>query len=250
LTGPVRSRAQAFERSINIVQKRLNLVRTVKVRLGHESDSTLAMPNDGASALPTGDANDPARSRTEVQECGVSEAPNVDVDERSVGVVNVEMLWRGLDGPKDLKIEDTINSTVTPVHQSVHLHVVLETLTSTSQTWAAVIDDDQHVIGTISISDIVRHYRPTLQAHLRRVSEFGGSTRISEIQMSDDFSLVGETAHSTSLPRSGPITAVERGRGVIRLTGDTVFSAGDRLIVLGVANDLAALSELASSKRS
>jgi len=194
-------------------------------------------------------ADDPGRTVSAMQERGVNEAPFVDADERYVGVVSLETLQRELSEPKDFKIEDTVDSTFAPIHQTVHLDVVLETLTSTPQTWAAVIDDDRHVIGTISISDIVRNYRRTMQANLRRISELGGSTGISEIQIADDSSLVGTTVHSTSLPRSVLITAIERGRDVIRPTGDTVFFAGDRLMVLGVGKDLASLSELASTKR-
>lgn len=251
MAGPVRSRTQPFERSINIVQERLSLVRTIKIRLGHESDSTLARYRTRAPArYVLRNADEPAHSRVEVQERGVNEAPYVNADERYVGVVQLETPQRELDEPKDFKNEDVVGSAFAPIHQSVHLDVVLETLTSIPQTWAAVIDDDRHVIGTtsISISDIVRNFRRTLRADLRRVSQLGGSTGISAIQVSDDSSLVGKTVHSTSLPRSVLITPIERGRDVIGPTGDAVFIARNRLMVLGVAKDLAKLSELASSK--
>jgi CBS-domain-containing membrane protein len=76
----------------------------------------------------------------------------------------------------------------------VHLDVVLDTLTSTPQTWAAVIDDERRVVGTIAITDIVRNYRRTMQANLRRASELGGSTGISEITVANDSPLVDVAA--------------------------------------------------------
>jgi Trk K+ transport system NAD-binding subunit len=44
------------------------------------------------------------------------------------------------------------------------------------------------------------------------------------------------------------ITAIERGREVIRPTGDTVMCSGDRLMVLGTSVDLARLQQLAAVK--
>jgi len=54
---------------------------------------------------------------------------------------------------------------------------------------------------------------------------------------------------STSIPRGLLITAIERGRDVIRPNGDTIIKASDRLMVLGGSDDLGALGQLASSKQ-
>ena len=78
-------------------------------------------------------------------------------------------------GAEAPSVEGLVDATFAPIHESVHLDVVLDTLTSTPQTWAAVIDDERRVVGTIAVTDIVRNYRRTMQANLRRVSELGGS---------------------------------------------------------------------------
>jgi Trk K+ transport system NAD-binding subunit len=122
-------------------------------------------------------------------------------------------------------------------------------LTSTPQTWAAVIDDERRVVGTIAITDIVRNYRRTMQANLRRVSELGGSTGIREMVVEERSPMVDVPLRSTSIPRGVLITAIERGRDVIRPTGETTFKAGDRLMVLGGSDDLDVLCELASGKQ-
>ena len=180
----------------------------------------------------------------------VSAAPFVDAQGRYVGVVTLEALRRAVEDERTIDVENTVDSTFAPIHQSVHLNTVLETLTSTPQTWAAVIDDDRHVVGTVSISDIVRNYRRTMQANLRRLSELGGSTGISEIVVSDHSPIAGGALRSSSIPRGVLITAIERGRDVIRPNGDTVISAGDRLMALGSSDDLAALGRLAASGQS
>ncbi|MGA2970078.1 MAG: TrkA C-terminal domain-containing protein [Acidimicrobiales bacterium] len=86
-----------------------------------------------------------------------------------------------------------------------------------------------------------------MQANLRRASELGGSTGILEITVANDSPLVNMPLRSTSIPRGVLITAIERGRDVIRPTGETVIKSGDRLMVLGGANELDVLGQLASS---
>jgi trk system potassium uptake protein TrkA len=127
------------------------------------------------------------------------------------------------------------------------LDVVLDTLTSTPQTWAAVIDDERRVVGTIAITDIVRNYRRTMQSNLRRVAELSGASGIRELVIAENSPLVDVRLRSSSIPRGVLITAIERGRDVIRPTGETSFQSGDRLMVLGGTDDLDAFDQLASA---
>jgi Trk K+ transport system NAD-binding subunit len=159
----------------------------------------------------------------------------------------MEALQKGAGAASAVDVEGLVDSTFAPIHESVHLDVVLDTLTSTPQTWAAVIDDERRVVGTIAITDIVRNYRRTMQANLRRASELGGSTGISEITVANDSPLVDSPLRSSSIPRGVLITAIERGRDVIRPNGETIIKAGDRLMVLGGSDDLDVLGQLASS---
>jgi Trk K+ transport system NAD-binding subunit len=179
----------------------------------------------------------------------VNAAPLVDANDHYVGVVTLQSLQMKTGGKKNLDVEALVDSAFAPIHESVHLDVVLDTLTSTPQTWAAVIDDDRRVVGTIAISDIVRNYRRTMQANLRHVSELGGYSGISEISVASDSSLADVALRSGSIPRGVLITAIERGRDTIRPTGETIIKSGDRLIVLGNSDDLDVLRQLASFKK-
>ncbi|MFZ1063524.1 MAG: chloride channel protein [Acidimicrobiales bacterium] len=192
----------------------------------------------------------PASSATfldAMRRADVSAAPLVDAQGRYVGVLRVAALAK-VGHPSDGPLSDElIDLTYAPIHESVKLDVVLETLTATPQTWAAVIDDERRVVGTIALSDIVRNYRRTVQASLRELAELGGSTGTSEILVSPGAELVNRTLRETSLPRGVLITAIERGNDVIRPTGETMIKPGDRLMVLGGAGDLDALAQLAGS---
>ena len=184
-----------------------------------------------------------------MEAANVAAAPVVDSQGRYVGVVSLETLRTHTDDSHDLDLDDLVDPTYAPIVDSVHLDVVLETLTSTPQTWAAVIDDGRRVVGTIAISDIVRNYRRTMQANLRRVSEMSGFTGISEITVATDSPLVDATLRSSAIPRGVLITAIERGRDVIRPTGETIIDSGDRLMVLGGVDDVDALGRLASKRQ-
>ncbi|MGC9960272.1 MAG: TrkA C-terminal domain-containing protein [Acidimicrobiales bacterium] len=179
---------------------------------------------------------------------GAAAAPFIDSEGRYVGVVTLEALRRRSKDADVPRVGSLIDVSFAPIHQAVHLDVVLDTLTSTPQTWAAVVDDERRVIGTIATSDIVRSYRRTLQASLRRVSELGGPSGISEVVVAENSAIVGASLRSARMPRGVLVTSIERGREVVPPTGDTLIHAGDRIMVLGAPDDLNRLSQLASGK--
>ena len=191
-------------------------------------------------------AEDPDSFATRMDRGGVSAAPFIDDQGRYVGVITLASLAQ-TTGEAMKEGQAAIDATFAPIHQSVHLNVVLETLTSTPQTWAAVIDDDRHVVGIVSISDIVRNYGRILQANLRRIAELGGTTGISEVLVAENSSIDRAPVRTAAIPRGVLITAIERGRDVIRPNGDTIIRSGDRLMALGASGDLAVLGQLASS---
>jgi cell volume regulation protein A len=67
------------------------------------------------------------------------------------------------------------------------------------------------------------------------------------MQVAENSTLVDAALRSAPVPRGVLITAIERGRDVIRPTGETVLRSGDRLMVLGGASELDTLAQLASS---
>ncbi|MGP8009277.1 MAG: TrkA C-terminal domain-containing protein [Acidimicrobiales bacterium] len=128
------------------------------------------------------------------------------------------------------------------------MNVVLDLLTSTPQIWAAVINDERKVVGTISISDIVLSYQRTTRAYLQHLSEVGGASDVADVIIEEGASIAGVAIRSPLVPRGVLITSIERGKDVIRPSGDTVLAVGDRLTVLGAPNDISRLVQHASAQ--
>ncbi len=182
-----------------------------------------------------------------LEESGVVAAPVVDADGRYLGVVTLESLRQRIGKPGKPDTEAPIDATPAPVNQDVHLDVVLDLLTSTPQTWAAVIDDNRRVIGIVALSDIVRNYRRTTQAYLRRLTEMGGATGVVDVVIASGSPIDGLPVHSPLIPRGALVTSIERGSDVIRPSGDTVLQAHDRLTALGASGDLDQLARVSRS---
>jgi CIC family chloride channel protein len=179
---------------------------------------------------------------------GVEGSPFVDEEERYVGVVTLDALRRASEEPDPPALASLVDTSFLPIYQDVHLDVVLDTLTSTPQTWVAVVDDERRVIGTIATSDLIASYRRSLQASLRRVSEVSESSGMLDVVVSENSPIVGASLRAAAIPKGVLITAIERGREVIRPTGDTVMCSGDRLMALGTSEDLTRLQQLAVAK--
>jgi H+/Cl- antiporter ClcA/CBS domain-containing protein len=191
---------------------------------------------------------DVATALSLLEASGVEGAPFVGAEGRYVGVVTLEALRAASEEPDPPVLASLVDTSFLPIHHDLHLDVVLDTLTSTPQTWVAVVDDERRVIGTIATSDLIASYRRSLQASLRRVSEVSESSGMLDVVVSESSPIVGASLRAAAIPKGVLITAIERGREVIRPTGDTVICSGDRLMVLGTSEDLTRLQQLSVAK--
>ena len=180
-----------------------------------------------------------------MREAHVLAAPVADDDGLYCGIVSAEAL---ADGDLDaVRVIDRLDASFAPIHQAVRLNVVLEILTATPQTWAAVVDDNRCVVGTIAMSDLVRGYRRALQSSLRQMTELSGADDTLYVEVAEGSAMVGRRLRDASLPRGVLITLIERRRDTVQPTGDVVLEAGDRLTVLGVRGDLKRLASIATT---
>ena len=181
-----------------------------------------------------------------MREAHVPAAPVVDGDGLYRGIVSADALVG--DDPA-LRVIDRLDASFAPIHQVVRLNVVLEILTATPQTWAAVVDDNRSVVGTIAMSDLVRGYRRALQSSLRQMTELSGADDTLYVEVAEGSVMVGRRLRDAGLPRGVLITLIERRRDTVQPTGDVVFEMGDRLTVLGVRGDLERLASIATASR-
>ncbi len=89
------------------------------------------------------------------------------------------------------------------------------------------------MIATIATSDVVRGYRRALHTSLRRASEAGLPEDLTDLLVTDASAMAGASLRDAGLPRRVLVTAIERDGQLITPNGDSVLSAGDRLLVLG-----------------
>ena len=113
------------------------------------------------------------------------------------------------------------------------LDTALESIASAHLSWVPVLDDDRHVVATLSVSDLVQAYRRELLASAERVSALGASAGAYEITVTKDSSLAGQSLALGRVPQGTLVTSIARDGQVLAPTGDIVLEPGDRLWVLG-----------------
>ena len=172
----------------------------------------------------------------------VAGAPVTDDEGRYVGVVT----RANLDSyaPETVIAEVPVTS-VPPLRDQSHLDQALDTLITSATSWLPVIDEDRRLVGTLSISDLVRGYRIALQSTVRRMTIVTSDGQ-REVVVAPGSPLDGEPIRG-DVPHGVLITSIERGPDIIQPTGDTIIHAGDRLSSLGSAASLDLLQAAAST---
>jgi H+/Cl- antiporter ClcA/predicted transcriptional regulator len=185
------------------------------------------------------------RDRNEAKDAmdraGLNGAPVIDGDGRFEGTVSRALLTSGV---ARRAVGDLADAGAPTVSANSRLDVALESLTEAPLSWVPVLDGERRVVGTLSISDVVRAYRAELAASAERVSELGDMSGASRVTVGPDSTIAGKTLRQAVLPKGLLITSITRGDQTFVPNGDTLFTAGDHLFVLGQPNDLGALSEV------
>ena len=193
------------------------------------------IPVSQAMALPrlvvAADARARA-ARVQIEDGALPGAPVVDTDGRFEGVVAVGEL-RKIDRGGDRRIDDVVDASMPTVDESANLDVAVDALTTSRQGWVPVLDADRRVVGTLSISDVVRGYRLGLLARLRQMDGVGDDAHTRDMEITTDSPLVGRTLRDAIFPEGVIVTTIQRGRDLVVPVGDTELHAGDRLVVIG-----------------
>ena len=182
------------------------------------------------------------RTKRALDQAGLPGAPVVDQNLRFVGTIARSMLVN----PGVRPVGDFVDVGAPTVLISSRLDVALESLTETPQSWVPVLDHERRVVGTLSVSDLVRAYRQELLTSAERVSELGTTTGASLVTVNAGSPLTGRTLRHAGLPPGLLITSLSRGDRVFFPTGDDVLEAGDHLTVIGRELDLSALGDVSS----
>ena len=149
-------------------------------------------------------------------------------------------------GAGDRPAGDFADAGAPTVSASSRLDVALESLTTAPQSWVPVLDDERRVVGTLSVSDVVRAYRQELVTSAERVSELGATAGATQVTVAADSPVAGRALRLAGLPSGLLITSISRGGRVFLPTGDTTLEVGDQLTVIGQGFDLSRIGRVAS----
>ena len=177
----------------------------------------------------------PTAAKRALEGANLNGAPVIDGAERFMGTVSCEAL---ASTANRRSVSDLVDAGAPVVSASSRLDVALESLTEAPLSWVPVLSDDRRVIGTLSISDIVRAYRQELAGSAERMNGLGTRAGVSLLTISGDSPMAGKTLRQAALPKGLLITSVTRGDRVFVPNGDTELTEGDELSVLGQTGDL------------
>ncbi len=182
--------------------------------------------------------------RRALEQAGLSGAPVVDEAGRLEGTVGARDLVASGEGEREVR--ELVDAGAPTAAANSRLDVALESLTSTPQSWVPVLDSERRVVGTLSISDVVRAYRRELLASAERMSDLGVITGSAQVTVTGESSVAGQSLRRAQLPAGLLVTSVSRDDVVFFPTGDTTLEVGDHLTVIGAPSDLSRIGEIAS----
>ena len=210
-----------------------------------------AIPVTRAMAEPTlvVDAHRSSRTsvRTALSQARLTGAPIVDRAGRFEGIVDAAALESSDQRTDEREIGELVDAGVPTVAASSRLDVALESLTVAPQSWVTVLDNERRVVGTLSISDMVRAYRQELASSAERMTDLGVTTGAAQVTVTADSPVAGRTLRDAQLPAGLLITSISRGDMVLFPTGDSTLEVGDHLTVIGQGPELARIGEITSA---
>ncbi len=174
--------------------------------------------------------------RCALLDAGLSGAPVVDQAGRLEGTIARSRIETSGDGQHG--VGDLVDAGAPTVSDSSRLNVALESLTAAPQSWVPVLDDERRVVGTLSVSDVVRAYRQELVTSAEGMNDLGAMTGAAQVTVTAASPVAGKRLRQAGLPAGLLITSISRGDKVFFPTGDAILTIGDRLTVIGQGFDL------------
>lgn len=135
------------------------------------------------------------------------------------------------------RVEETMNRDVLVMYPDETLDEALEQLTSRRVGWAPVVDvevlhERRHLVGMLSVTDIVRAYRETLAKTSRRMRGLVEGTVMLEVKAEPGARLVGVPLRDTHLPPESLVVSIRRRGELIFPRGSAIIEPGDMVTFL------------------
>jgi hypothetical protein len=188
--------------------------------------SSMAVPN-----LVLDDASDVGVAREAMIAAAARGAPVVDTRGRFEGTVSLADLDK-LEATGLTDLSSYLDRSAPSIAVSQQLDAALDALMDAKSRWVPVLDDDRHVVGTLSLSDLVRGYQSGLLTSLRRVSDIDAIAGTSEVEVHAGSRLADKSVEEASLPMGTLITSIQRDGRLLVPSGATVLRSGDQLMLI------------------
>ena len=183
-----------------------------------------------------------ASAKRALERANLNGAPVVDAAGRFTGTLPRGTL--ASPGTDRRTVTDLVDAGAPTVAASSRLDVALESLTEAPLSWVPVLDEERRVVGTLSVSDIVRAYRHELAGIAERMSGLGVGAGTAQVTIGASSPIAGRQLRQADLPNGLLVTSVLRDDRVFVPNGDTVLAAGDHLSVIGQAGDLERIGDV------
>ena len=193
--------------------------------------SSMAVPN-----LVLDDASEVGVAREAMIAAGARGAPVVDTRGRFEGTVSLADLEK-LEATELTDVSGYLDRSAPSIAVSHQLDAALDALMDARSRWVPVLGDDRHVVGTLSLSDLVRGYQSGLLTSLRRVSDIGDIAGTFEVEVRSGSRLAEKSVEEANLPVGTLITSIQRDGRLLVPSGATVLRSGDQLMLISRPDD-------------
>ncbi len=112
-----------------------------------------------------------------------------------------------------------------------HLDTALEKLAVEGSSWAPVVENGQYE-GILTVKDIAKTYRDTLEQSVRRANALPGDTALFEARLGSSSLLVGRALREANLPKATLVVSITRDGETIFPRADTQLAEGDAVLIL------------------
>lgn len=190
------------------------------------------------------DSDSLAKALNTLEDAGAPGAPVVDSRGTYLGTIESSHLAHKVDTEGQTPISKILDPTTTTVGADATLDIGLEALTQAGGHWVPVTSRKRHIVGILSVGDIVRGYRSALQTNAESISRVTSNFVTVEERVAAHSILIGRPLREADLPVGSVIVTIERGNGLLLATGDSVLVERDIVSVLVHSDSLDQLRQM------
>ncbi|MHB8263746.1 MAG: CBS domain-containing protein [Acidimicrobiales bacterium] len=128
-----------------------------------------------------------------------------------------------------------VDATSPTVQLEATLDMAFDAIQQSELQWAPILDRDRHVVGTVSVGDIVNGYRKLLQVDVERLERLPRNLIIMEERLAGNSPLVGQSIKNIDLPGVA-IVSIEQEGNMFFAEATMVLKAGDIIRALARAD--------------